>query len=82
MEEAKAMGARPFVFRMLAGFLFERFKCVQLPDHEPSEFVNVFCGSPQGTKLGPLSLLIVFNRVLITIRERFKFTDDLTVLSL
>ena len=36
----------------------------------------------QGTKLGPLSFLIVFNRILTTIRERFKFVDDLTVLSL
>ena len=53
-----------------------------LPDHEPYEFVNIFCGLPQGTKLGPLSFLIDFNRILTTIRERFKFADDLTVLSL
>ena len=28
VEEAKAMGARPFVVRMLASFLFERSQCV------------------------------------------------------
>ena len=58
VEEAKALGARPFVGRMLASFLFERSQCVHLPDHEPSEFVNIFCGSPRGTKLGLLSFLL------------------------
>ena len=42
VEETKVMGTRPFVVRMLASFLFERYQCVQLPDHEPSEFVNIF----------------------------------------
>ena len=46
VEEAKAMGARPFVVRMLASFLFERSQCVQIPDHEPSEFVIFFFWFP------------------------------------
>ena len=41
-----------------------------------------FCSSPQGTKLGPLPFLIIFNRILAKVREYFKFADDLTVLSM
>ena len=82
MEEAKVMGARPFVARMPASFLFKRSQCVQLPYHEPSGFLDICCGLRQGTKLGPLSFLIVFNRILATVPELFKFADDLTVLSL
>jgi len=36
------------------------------------DFWIFFCGSPQETKLGSLSFLFVFNRILETSTERFK----------
>ena len=43
---------------------------------------SIPCGAPRGTKLGPLAFLIVFNNVLPSFDNAFKFADDLTLLNL
>ena len=73
------MGALLLVVRMLASFLFKRSQCVQLPYHEPSRFLDIFCVRH---KIRPTFLSNCFNRILSTVRERFKLAHDSTVLTL
>ncbi|XP_065565733.1 uncharacterized protein LOC136030591 [Artemia franciscana] len=47
-EEAKVMGARPFIVRMPVSFLFKRSRCVQLLDHEASGFLDIFAARHKG----------------------------------
>ena len=67
---------------MVASFSSGREQCVVLPNGDSSGFILISCGAPQGTKLGPLAFLIIFNNVLPNFDNTFKFADDLTLLNL
>ena len=82
IDNARALGVRDFVLCMVASFLSGREQCVVLPNRDSSGFTSISCGAPQGTKLGRLAFLIVFNNVLPNFNNTFKFADDLTLLNL
>ena len=82
IDEATYLGARQIVLRMVGSFLTNRKQKVQLPNGETSNIRELTCGAAQGSKLGPLAFLIVINKLLREIMERYKFADDLSTLLL
>ena len=79
IENARALGTKDFILRMVDSFLSGREQCVVLPNGDSSGSTSISCEAPQGTKLGPLVFLIVFNYVLPSFDNAFKFADDLTL---
>ena len=60
LENMKEMGVRSVLIRWFASYLNERFRFTQF-GKEASDFVNVTGGVPQGSKLGPIALVIEIN---------------------
>ena len=72
---------RPFLIRIVYSFLHGRQQCVSA-DGVQSDFLEVFCGIPQGTKTGPVLFLILCNKIATWHENRAKFADDLSLLIL
>ena len=72
---------RPFLVRIVYSFLHGRQQCVSADGIQP-DFLEVFCGIPQGTKTGPVLFLILCNKIATWHENRAKFADDLSLLIL
>ena len=73
------LNVRPFIINWIISFLKQRSQCVKY-QNVFSEYVTTHAGVPQGTKLGPILFLIMFNDAC---QDQsllyFKYVDDLTV---
>ena len=47
-----------------------------------STSLNLTCGVPQGTKLGPIIFLAMVNGAAITLDKRWKYVDDLSLVEI
>ena len=81
-QNLKSMGARKHILQLVVDFLRHRYQKVYalFPGDIESEWVEITCGAPQGTKLAALLFLAVINYVLSDFDDRFKFVDDLSAL--
>ena len=80
----RTMGAQQHILLLVINFLQARYQCVYslFPGDTDSEWVELTCGAPQGTKLASLLFLGVIDFILSGYEERFKYVDDLSVLML
>ncbi|KAK2706459.1 hypothetical protein QYM36_016486 [Artemia franciscana] len=72
---------RHFLARIIANFLANRTQCIKYKSTFSDE-MPIFCGVPQGTILGPLPFLIVINELEISMLDRWKYDDDLSIAEL
>lgn len=82
VNNLKVMGACRHILLLIIDFLRDRLQSVYglYPGDTDSEWSELTCGAPQGTKLAALLFLAVINFVLADFDERFKFVDDLSTL--
>ena len=71
-------GIPPHLTAWLADFLTNRQQAVRYQGFV-SPLLPLFCGIPQGTKMGPLCYLILINDALTDTPHRFKYVDDSSV---
>ena len=78
----KKMGARKHILLLVVDFLRNRCQCVYalFPSDLNSEWAELTCGAPQGTKLAALLFLAVINYIILEFEDRFKYVDDLSLL--
>ena len=82
LKNLKEMGAGKNLLLLVRDFLRGRRQSVYplFADVIRSEWTELTCGCPQGTKLAALLFLAVINKILAEFEERFKFVDDLSSL--
>ena len=75
------MEVRRELLPWIGDFLRDRKQMVKV-NGTTSEWSQVTCGVPQGTKVGPVVFLAMVNNVLENHKDRWKFVDDITVSAL
>ena len=82
LTNLKEMGAKTQILLLVTEFLQGRRQSVYplFVEDTCSEWSELTCGCPQGTKLAALLLLAVINPILAEFEERFKYVDDLSAL--
>ena len=82
LTNLKEMGAKTQILLLVREFLEGRRQSVYplFAEYTCSEWSELTCGCPQGTKLAALLFLAVINPILAEFEERFKFVDDLSAL--
>ena len=73
------LGVDRSILPVICSFLTNRSQTVQFCG-ATSNALDITCGVPQGTKLGPLIFLAVINDAACTVADRWKYVDDLTFL--
>ena len=74
------MNVRKEILPWIGSFLSGRKQRVKV-NGATSDWYDVTCGVPQGTKVGPVVLLAMVNNVAEFQPNRWKFVDDITVAS-
>ena len=72
------MGCRSELLPFVADFLTGRRHRVRYQG-VTSEYAEITCGVPQGTKLGPVVFMAMANDLVRTVMERAKYVDDLSM---
>ena len=78
VTELLAMGCRASILPFVTSFLSGRQHRVRYAD-AISEYADISCGVPQGTKVGSIIFLCLVNSICLHIEERAKFVDDLSL---
>ena len=78
IKKAISLGLPLNLVAWLAAFLTGRRQAVRYQG-SVSDFQQLTCGVPQGTKMGPLCFLILINDALTHTPHRWKYVDDCTV---
>ena len=78
INKAIALGFPTCLVSWLTDFLSDRSQVVRYRG-AVSTPQSLSCGVPQGTKMGPLSFLILINDALSDVTHRWKYVDDCTV---
>ncbi len=78
INKAIKLGLPPYLVSWLTDFLIQRTQVVRFKG-EVSKPQFLSCGVPQGTKIGPLTFLILINDALSDTPNRWKYVDDCTV---
>ena len=72
------IGVQRELIPWISDFLNERKQRVKL-NGELSNWHQITCGVPQGTKLGPLIFQVMVNDSIRTVEHRWKYVDDLSL---
>ncbi|KAK8398046.1 hypothetical protein O3P69_003745 [Scylla paramamosain] len=78
ISKAVSLGLPPNLIAWLADFLTGRRQAVRYQG-SVSNFQQLTCGVPMGTKMGPLCFLLLINDALTDTPHRWKYVDDCTV---
>ena len=78
ITELLSMGCRASIIPFLSSFLSGRQHRVRYMD-AVSDFADITCGVPQGTRAGGVIFLALVNSLCAHIEERAKFVDDLVL---
>ena len=75
LDKMRKLGVNGNILDIIADFLQGHKQCVKLNECF-SEYVNVFLGAPQGTKLGPILWLFYVNDLELENFSVIKYADD------
>ena len=77
------LGVRPSLIYLLISYLSDRKMKVKF-NGEESDFLSLIGGGPQGSLIGQLEYLVLSNNNadIVSPNDRYKYIDDLTLLSL
>ena len=78
IQKLLEMHVRPKLLPWISDFLSNRQQCVRL-GKTTSQWSAITCGVLEGTKLGPVLFLAMFNDVASSAPFKWKYVDDITV---
>ena len=78
IQKLMQLGVRAKVLKLIISFLSDRSHDTKIKG-QSSEFLNIFCGVPQGTVGGPKLFVILINGIKCSLVNNYKFVDDKTL---